>query len=79
MTYIINHGWMDISIKRDAKKMNAHEHEKYMENDTKNPSYRKKEKIIIFSNNVMNHLLMCIFFELLQPINNVHDKKTPYY
>ncbi len=59
--------------------MNAHEHEKYMENDTKNPSYRKKEKIIIFSNNVMNHLLMCIFFELLQPINNVHDKKTPYY
>jgi hypothetical protein len=27
MTYI-NHGWMDVSIKRDAKKMNAHENEK---------------------------------------------------
>jgi hypothetical protein len=47
MTYI-NHGWMDISIKRDAKKMNAHEHENFMENDTKNPSYRKKKKIIFF-------------------------------
>jgi len=31
----INHGWMDVSIKRDAKKMNAHEHEKFTENDTK--------------------------------------------
>lgn len=44
----INHGWMDVSIKRDAKKMNAHEHEKFMGNDTKNPSYRKKENYYFF-------------------------------
>ncbi len=67
MTYI-NHGWMDISIKRDAKKMNAHEHEKYMENDYKKSKLWNKRKLLFFPNNV-NHLLMCIFFELLQPIN----------
>jgi len=39
---------MDISIKRDAKKMNAHEHENFMENDTKNPSYKKKRKLLFF-------------------------------